>query len=180
MCRLLNASKEDFPDFIFDDLYMNRSLSLMVRKYAYYKSENETPVICRGLVKSDNDYSAYAFLKFALSEDVQTKMCGAKGISYSANISFPVNKKAFEQAKYSASKQADDDGKFIGIDNDFMQTYINVIEKINNCSLYMNVLDSYYNSSVIGDITRKFLNGDISKDKFIRQLTAATEIYLTE
>ena len=114
MCRLLNASKEDFPDFIFDDLYINRSLSLMVRKYAYYKSENETPVICRGLVKSDNDYSAfvqvgfginsnthfekqaYAFLKFALSEDVQTKMCGAKGISYSANISFPVNKKAFE------------------------------------------------------------------------------------
>ena len=170
----------------------------MVRKYAYYKSENETPVICRGLVKSDNDYSAfvqvgfginsnthfkkqaYAFLKFALSEDVQTKMCGAKGFSYSANISFPVNKKAFEQAKYSASKQADDDGKIIGIDNDFMQTYINAIEKINNCSLYMNVLDSYYNSSVIGDITRKFLNGDISKDKFIRQLTSATEIYLTE
>lgn len=32
----------------------------------------------------------------------------------------------------------------------------------------------------IGDITRKFLNGDISKDKFIRQLSAATEIYLTE
>lgn len=61
-----------------------------------------------------------------------------------------------------------------------MQTYINAIEKINNCSLYMNVLDSYYNSSVIGDITRKFLNGDISKDKFIRQLSAATEIYLTE
>lgn len=61
-----------------------------------------------------------------------------------------------------------------------MQTYINAIEKINNCSLYMNVLDSYYNSSVIGDITRKFLNGDISKDKFIRQLTSATEIYLTE
>ena len=198
MCRLLNASKEDFPDFIFDDLYINRSLSLMVRKYAYYKSENETPVICRGLVKSDNDYSAfvqvgfginsnthfekqaYAFLKFALSEDVQTKMCGAKGILYSANISFPVNKKAFEQAKYSASKQADDDGKIIGIDNDFMQTYINAIEKINNCSLYMNVLDSYYNSSVIGDITRKFLNGDISNDKFIRQLSAATEISLTE
>lgn len=61
-----------------------------------------------------------------------------------------------------------------------MQTYINAIEKINNCSLYMNVLDSYYNSSVIGDITRKFLNGDILKDKFIRQLTSATEIYLTE
>ena len=37
----------------------------------------------------------------------------------------------------------------------------------------MNVLDSYYNSSVIGDITRKFLNGDISKEKFIRQLSAA-------
>ena len=198
MCRLLNASKEDFPDFIFDDLYINRSLSLMVRKYAYYKSENETPVICRGLVKSDNDYSAfvqvgfginsnthfekqaYAFLKFALSEDVQTKMCGAKGISYSANISFPVNKKAFEQAKYSASKQADDDGKIIGIDNDFMKAYIDIADNVNACTLYQDVSHSYYNDNVIGDIVDDYINKGISKDKFIRQLTSATEIYLTE
>ena len=198
MCRLLNASKEDFPDFIFDDLYINRSLSLMVRKYAYYKSENETPVIYRGLVKSDNDYSAfvqvgfginsnthfkkqaYAFLKFALSEDVQTKMCGAKGISYSANISFPVNKKAFEQAKYSASKQADDDGKIIGIDNDFMKAYIDISDNVNACTLYQDVSHSYYNDNVIGDIVDNYINKGISKDKFIRQLTSATEIYLTE
>ena len=198
MCRLLNASKEDFPDFIFDDLYINRSLSLMVRKYAYYKSENETPVICRGLVKSDNDYSAfvqvgfginsnthfkkqaYAFLKFALSEDVQTKMCGAKGISYSANISFPVNKKAFEQAKYSASKQADDDGKIIGIDNDFMKAYIDISDNVNACTLYQDVSHSYYNDNVIGDIVDDYINKGISKEKFIRQLSAATEIYLTE
>ena len=198
MCRLLNASKEDFPDFIFDDLYINRSLSLMVRKYAYYKSENETPVICRGLVKSDNDYSAfvqvgfginsnthfekqaYAFLKFALSEDVQTKMCGAKGISYSANISFPVNKKAFEQAKYSASKQADDDGKIIGIDNDFMKAYIDIADNVNACTLYQDVSHSYYNDNVIGDIVDNYINKGITKEKFIRQLSAATEIYLTE
>ena len=64
-------------------------------------------------------------------QDVQTKMCGAKGISYSANISFPVNKKAFEQAKYSASKQADDDGKIIGIDNDFMKAYIDISDNVN-------------------------------------------------
>ena len=61
-----------------------------------------------------------------------------------------------------------------------MQTYINAIEKINNCSLYMNVLDSYYNSSVIGEIVDNYINKGISKDKFIRQLSAATEIYLTE
>ena len=35
-------------------------------------------------------------------------------------------------------------------------------------------------ASVIGDIVNDYLNGDISKEKFIRQLTAATEIYLTE
>ena len=45
---------------------------------------------------------------------------------------------------------------------------------------YKNLKTTYYNSSVIGDIVDKYLKGDISKDKFIRQLSAATEIYLTE
>ena len=45
---------------------------------------------------------------------------------------------------------------------------------------YKNLKTTYYNSSVIGDIVDKYLSGDISKEKFIRQLTAATEIYLTE
>ena len=40
--------------------------------------------------------------------------------------------------------------------------------------------DTYFNSSVISDIVDKYLNGDISKEKFIHQLTAATEIYLKE
>ena len=47
-------------------------------------------------------------------------------------------------------------------------------------SNYKNLKNTYYNSTVIGDIVDKYLSGDISKDKFIRQLTAATEIYLTE
>ena len=45
---------------------------------------------------------------------------------------------------------------------------------------YLEFENTYYNSSVIGDIVNDYLNGDISKEKFIRQLTAATEIYLTE
>lgn len=57
-----------------------------------------------------------------------------------------------------------------------------IIDDISGCTLYnyKNLKTTYYNSTVIGDIVDKYLNGDISKEKFIRQLSAATEIYLTE
>lgn len=57
-----------------------------------------------------------------------------------------------------------------------------MIDNITECSLYSfyYLSDTYYNSTVIGDIVDKYLNGDISKEKFIRQLSAATEFYLTE
>lgn len=198
MCKMVEASSPDAANAIFDDLYINRSLQLITGNYAHYKSIGETPVVCRGLVKDDDTYSAfvqigiainnntklkkqaYAFTKYVLSDDVQMKMCGAKGNSCSASIAFPVNKKAYEQSKYTASKRTDDNGKIIGIDNDFVGSYINIADNINACTLYMDVSHSYYNSSVIGEIVQKYLNGNIPKYKFIRELLAATEIYLNE
>ena len=63
-----------------------------------------------------------------------------------------------------------------------IRDYKYIINNITKCNLYgFNYLsDTYFNSSVISDIVDKYLNGDISKEKFIRQLSAATEIYLTE
>ena len=63
-----------------------------------------------------------------------------------------------------------------------IRDYKYIINNITKCNLYsFNCLsDTYFNSSVISDIVDKYLNGDISKEKFIRQLSAATEIYLTE
>lgn len=198
MYKMIEASNEDASNALFDDLYINRSFTLITGNYAYYKSIDETPVVYRGLVKNDDIYSAfiqvgfavnnntkfqeqaYAFIKYALSDNVQMRICGAKGSSYSASISFPVNKAAYEQSKYTASMMTDDSEEIIGINNNFVRSYINIADNINTCTLYMDVSHSYYNSSVIGDIVDKYLNGDISKDKFIRQLTAATEIYLTE
>lgn len=198
MREMVISTREDNSNALFDDLYINRSLPLITGKYAYYKSIGETPVVFRGLVKSDDIYSAfleigfainnntklqeqaYAFIKYALSDDCQMRICGAKGNSLSASISFPLNNKAYEQLKYTASRVTDDDDRIIGIDNDFIRTYMKIADNVNQCTLYRDASHSYYNSSVIGDIVDKYLKGDISKDKFIRQLTAATEIYLTE
>ena len=198
MREMVISTREDNSNALFDDLYINRSLPLITGKYAYYKSIGETPVVFRGLVKSDDIYSAfleigfsinnntklqeqaYAFIKYALSDDCQMRICGAKGNSLSASISFPLNNKAYEQLKYTASRVTDDDDRIIGIDNDFISTYMKIADNVNQCTFYRDTSHSYYNSSVIGDIVDKYLNGDISKDKFIRQLTAATEIYLTE
>jgi lipoprotein len=198
MREMVISTREDTSNALFDDLYINRSLPLITGKYAYYKSIGETPVVFRGLVKSDDIYSAfleigfainnntklqeqaYAFIKYALSDDCQMRICGAKGNSLSASISFPLNNKAYEQLKYTASRVTDDDDRIIGIDNDFISTYMKIADYVNQCTLYRDASHSYYNSSVIGDIVDKYLSGDISKEKFIRQLTAATEIYLTE
>lgn len=198
MREMVISTREDNSNALFDDLYINRSLPLITGKYAYYKSIGETPVVFRGLVKSDDIYSAfleigfainnntklqeqaYAFIKYALSDDCQMRICGAKGNSFSASISFPLNNKAYEQLKYTASRVTDDDDRIIGIDNDFISTYMKIADYVNQCTLYRDASHSYYNSSVIGDIVDKYLSGDISKEKFIRQLTAATEIYLTE
>ena len=198
MREMVINTREDNSNALFDDLYINRSLPLITGKYAYYKSIGETPVVFRGLVKSDDIYSAfleigfainnntklqeqaYAFIKYALSDDCQMRICGAKGNSLSASISFPFNNKAYEQLKYTASRVTDDDDRIIGIDNDFISTYMKIADYVNQCTLYRDASHSYYNSSVIGDIVDKYLSGDISKEKFIRQLTAATEIYLTE
>lgn len=198
MREMVISTREDNSNALFDDLYINRSLPLITGKYAYYKSIGETPVVFRGLVKSDDIYSAfleigfainnntklqeqaYAFIKYALSDDCQMRICGAKGNSLSASISFPLNNKAYEQLKYTASRVTDDDDRIIGIDNDFISTYMKIADYVNQCTLYRDASHSYYNSSVIGDIVDKYLSGDISKEKFIRQLSAATEIYLTE
>lgn len=198
MREMVISTREDNSNALFDDLYINRSLPLITGKYAYYKSIGETPVVFRGLVKSDDIYSAfleigfainnntklqeqaYAFIKYALSDDCQMRICGAKGNSLPASISFPLNNKAYEQLKYTASRVTDDDDRIIGIDNDFISTYMKIADYVNQCTLYRDASHSYYNLSVIGDIVDKYLSGDISKEKFIRQLTAATEIYLTE
>ena len=144
----------------------------------------------------DKKDKALRFIEYCLSEDVQEYWCGSrsdKGFSGTNEISLPVNNKAFDYAvevetgeewDYNEDGEFDEEEKEFSenVDSIFWKDYLGIIDDISGCTLYnyKNLKTTYYNSSVIGDIVDKYLSGDISKEKFIRQLTAATEIYLTE
>ena len=145
---------------------------------------------------SDKKDKALRFIEYCLSEDVQEYWCGSrsdKGFSGTNEISLPVNNKAFDYAvevetaeewDYNEDGEFDEEEKEFSenVDSIFWKDYLGIIDDISGCTLYnyKNLKTTYYNSSVIGDIVDEYLKGDISKEKFIRQLTAATEIYLTE
>ena len=145
---------------------------------------------------SDKKDKALRFIEYCLSEDVQEYWCGSrsdKGFSGTNEISLPVNNKAFDYAvevetaeewDYNEDGEFDEEEKEFSenVDSIFWKDYLGIIDDISGCTLYNynNLKTTYYNSSVIVDIVDKYLKGDISKEKFIRQLTAATEIYLTE
>ena len=145
---------------------------------------------------SDKKDKALRFIEYCLSEDVQEYWCGSrsdKGFSGANEISLPVNNKAFDYAvevetaeewDYNEDGEFDEEEKEFSenVDSIFWKYYLGIIDDISGCTLYnyKNLKTTYYNSSVIGDIVDKYLKGNISKDKFIRQLSAATEIYLTE
>ena len=193
MMKMLTISQKNNTNELFDGLYINRSFPLMAGNYSYYQSINETPVVFRGLTKNKDVNSAHiqvgyainnntqlkeqalAFIKYTLSDEIQEI-----GATASGSLSFPVNMSVYDNAKLVAGSRTDDNNKIIGIDNDFMKAYIDIADNVNACTLYQDVSHSYYNDNVIGDIADNYIHKGISKDKFIRQLTAATEIYLTE
>ena len=128
-----------------------------------------------------NKEKLLAFARYCLSDDTQIKM-----------NTLPVSNSALKQLFDLADKpiDIDEDGSVDDNEKSIFQKarevglsgYSDIIDNISGCQLYgFNFLhETYYNSSVIGDIVDDYLSGSISKDKFILRLTAATEIYLTE
>lgn len=163
-----------------------------------YKNKITAYVECGIAINQNSDKKdkALRFIEYCLSEDVQEYWCGSrsdKGFSGTNEISLPVNNKAFDYAvevetgeewDYNEDGEFDEEEKEFSenVDSIFWKYYLGIIDDISGCTLYnyKNLKTTYYNSSVIGDIVDKYLKGDFSKDKFIRQLSAATEIYLTE
>lgn len=128
---------------------------------------------------------ALNFIKYCLSYDAQINLC-------SENLCLPVNNKALQNFIDESNEGQDfnDDGVIENKEKDIfkksrnkaIREYTNIIDNISQCNLYsfFYLSETYYNSSVIGDIVNKYLNNEISKEKFIRQITAATEIFLAE
>ena len=178
------------------------AFSIIVKTYSCLKYLGSTPVFVNNYNMDDDSISAsidvgiavndncknkeklLPFIKYCLSCDVQKNM--SEECMY-----LPVNSDAMEKCIDSID-EAIDFGDLIVSDKEkaIVETaqsaatrdYKYIINNITKCNLYgFNYLsDTYFNSSVISDIVDKYLNGDISKEKFIHQLTAATEIYLKE
>ena len=178
------------------------AFSIIVKTYSCLKYLGSTPVFVNNYNMDDDSISAsidvgiavndncknkeklLPFIKYCLSCDVQKNM--SEEYMY-----LPVNSDAMEKCIDSID-EAIDFGDLIVSDKEkaivetaqsaAIRDYKYIINNITKCNLYgFNYLsDTYFNSSVISDIVDKYLNGDISKEKFIRQLSAATEIYLTE
>lgn len=205
-----DTTDENVNYFLYENINNGASLlykempafSGIVRTYSCLKYLGSTPVFVNNYNMDDDSISASTdvgiavndncknkenllpFIKYCLSCDVQKNM--SEECMY-----LPVNSDAMEKCIDSID-EAIDFGDLIVSDKEkaivetaqsaAIRDYKYIINNITKCNLYgFNYLsDTYFNSSVISDIVDKYLNGDISNEKFIRQLTAATEIYLKE
>ena len=204
-----DTTDENVYYFLYENINNGASIykempafSIIVKTYSCLKYLGSTPVFVNNYNMDDDSISAsidvgiavndncknkeklLPFIKYCLSCDVQKNM--SEEYMY-----LPVNSDAMEKCIDSID-EAIDFGDLIVSDKEkaivetaqsaAIRDYKYIINNITKCNLYgFNYLsDTYFNSSVISDIVDKYLNGDISKEKFIRQLSAATEIYLTE
>lgn len=178
------------------------AFSIIVKTYSCLKYLGSTPVFVNNYNMDDDSISAsidvgiavndncknkeklLPFIKYCLSCDVQKNM--SEECMY-----LPVNSDAMEKCIDSIDEAIDFEDLIVSdkekaivetAQSAAIRDYKYIINNITKCNLYgFNYLsDTYFNSSVISDIVDKYLNGDISNEKFIRQLTAATEIYLKE
>lgn len=151
-------------------------------------------VQCALAINNNSAYKEQAleFIKYCLSENIQKYWCGTLSVTGNSSfagsntIALPVNNNALndtidiacEPEKYIESY----DESISNIANKTIEDYVEIINSINYCSIYNydDILNTYYNSIVINEIAENYLNGKISKNKFINQLSSATEIYLNE
>lgn len=205
-----DTTDENVNYFLYENINNGASIlykempafSGIVRTYSCLKYLGSTPVFVNNYNMDDDSISASTdvgiavndncknkekllpFIKYCLSCDVQKNM--SEECMY-----LPVNSDAMEKCIDSIDEVIDFEDIIVSdkekaivetAQSAAIRDYKYIINNITKCNLYgFNYLsDTYFNSSVISDIVDKYLNGDISNEKFIRQLTAATEIYLKE
>ena len=205
-----DTTDENVNYFLYENINNGASIlykempafSGIVRTYSCLKYLGSTPVFVNNYNMDDDSISASTdvgiavndncknkekllpFIKYCLSCDVQKNM--SEECMY-----LPVNSDAMEKCIDSIDEVIDFEDIIVSdkekaivetAESAAIRDYKYIINNITKCNLYsFNYLsDTYFNSSVISDIVDKYLSGDISKEKFIRQLSAATEIYMNE
>lgn len=205
-----DTTDENVNYFLYENINNGASIlykempafSIIVKTYSCLKYLGSTPVFVNNYNMDDDSISASIDVGIAVNDNCKNKEKLLPFIKYclpcdvQKNMSeecmyLPVNSDAMEKCIDSID-EAIDFGDLIVSDKEkaivetaqsaAIRDYKYIINNITKCNLYgFNYLsDTYFNSSVISDIVDKYLNGDISNEKFIRQLTAATEIYLKE
>ncbi|MGN1131777.1 MAG: ABC transporter substrate-binding protein [Ruminococcus sp.] len=137
--------------------------------------------ISRGIVtcgfminaNSDKQEKAYKFIKYSLGERMQRFI--TYDTTYGDSYNLPVNNEALKNS-YTDMGYDEEKVNKITDDSSFMERYINHIKNINT----FEVRDGYYNDNVIGDLVDDYLEGKISVDNFITNLSSKTKIYLYE
>lgn len=207
---ILDNEKKDIEwgeskNLIFDALFSDGGSPRIIESFYRSNFNNyiEKPVIFNGLSRTKNSgkafmqdavainnnskhkETAFNFIKYLLSERTQEyytgTLSGADFAGYTTAI--PVRNEAFELNKKLGLNECDDYGYTIKVHeeySDFTRVYLEMLENINRVSIYPNGNYSYYDINVIQSSVDDYLDGNISKEKFIRELTTATEIYLME
>ena len=132
---------------------------------------------------SNNKPKILKFIKYALSEKVQSDYCGANieeylpTTSYGSGWEYPVNNESYsklfdkaKEVKYINNTANISEANFM-----YVKDYVDNIKSYRLYGLY-----DYYNTEVIGDIVDKFLSDEIDENKFIKELKSKTEIYIEE
>lgn len=194
-------SKSLIFDALFSDGASPRVIERLYR--CNFVGHIKKPVIFNGMSRTNNSGKAYMqyavainnnskhkgtafkFVKYLLSERTQEYYTGGlSGSDYVGDTSaMPVRNEAFELNKKLGLNECDDYGNTIKVYeeySDFTKVYLDMLKNINNVSIYPNGNFSYYDLNVLKSKVDDYLDGKISKEKFIRQITSSTEIYLKE
>lgn len=189
---LFQNAQSNFKDFLTNYLcnYTNSY-------FAYYSKEVEKyNTLYKGISKEKTDNRGYIdlgiainkntkqgkkiceFIKFSLSNLGQSHMTRPYN-GFAFGDSFPVNKETFEKRLRNAKEYELVGGDvFENHNSEMFNTYVEIARSVDNCSLYKE--NSYYTTSIVGELIDQYFDGKLPQNKFIRQLSSATKFYLEE
>lgn len=150
---------------------------------------------------TDKTDKVMKLVEFLLSDNTQAYHCGAlrkERNNYSGTCSLPVRNsildKAF-QVELEDVYGSESDSEYTEPEALVLQPIINekkntflseklrpLVDSVSRCTIYdyRTTQLSYYNLNIIGSIIDNYMNGTISRDKFIVQLESATKTYMKE